>query len=133
MGSTVTLKILPPPPVGYNKLMGFAFWVVVAFPVLECIRHQSVEDDWKRNLHYVDCHWKLKSERFHRSSLGRNSYVESDHVFLGSYLFDGVDLCMGQITCFLGSYFSFCIHRCEVKKCGIDFVYAQGPSTGQKN
>ncbi|GAY67258.1 hypothetical protein CUMW_255130 [Citrus unshiu] len=88
-GSTITLKMPQPPSASYNKLMGFAFCAVVAFPVSDCFRHESVEDDWKCNLLNVFCDWKFKSKGFlYPHFLGQISPVESDHVFLGSYPFD---------------------------------------------
>ena len=127
-GSTITLKMAQPPSASYNKLMGFAFCAVVAFPVSDCFRHESVEDDWKCNLLNVFCDWKFKSKGFlYPHFLGQISPVESDHVFLGSYPFDR------EYSYANYDEFSFHIkgsygqHRecCEVKKCGIHFVHAQ--------
>ncbi|KAH9725885.1 ADP-ribosyl cyclase/cyclic ADP-ribose hydrolase [Citrus sinensis] len=86
MGSTISLKT--PQPTGYNKLMGFAFCVVVACSVSECCRHESVEDDRKCNLFDVVCDRRSEGYDSYTSSyLGKISHVESDHVFLGSSIF----------------------------------------------
>ncbi|KAH9782248.1 ADP-ribosyl cyclase/cyclic ADP-ribose hydrolase [Citrus sinensis] len=87
-GSTISLKT--PQPTGYNKLMGFAFCVVVACSVSECCRHESVEDDRKCNLFDVVCDRRSEGcDSYSSSYLGKISHVESDHVFLGSRIFDG--------------------------------------------
>ncbi|KAH9782249.1 ADP-ribosyl cyclase/cyclic ADP-ribose hydrolase [Citrus sinensis] len=86
-GSTISLKT--PQPTGYNKLMGFAFCVVVACSVSECCRHESVEDDRKCNLFDVVCDRRSEGcDSYSSSYLGKISHVESDHVFLGSRIFD---------------------------------------------
>lgn len=139
MGSSVTLEM---PPTGFfsnKKLMGFAVCAIVAF---RDQHHDSdsrysghYEHDRKDNLYSLDCTWKVKSEGCYRDLRSWyfgtiSSYVRSEHVFLGYYLFDSVEL---------GKYYdevnqaSFEIHRligerlgcCEVKKCGIHFVHAQ--------
>lgn len=120
MGSSISLKT--PQPTGYNKLIGFAFCVVVACSVSECCRHESVEDDRKCNLFDVVCDRRSKGYDSYTSSyLGKISHVESDHMFLGSSTFDG------ENSCKRSDEFFFHIDRscCEVKKCGIHFVHAQ--------
>ncbi|KAL9437561.1 hypothetical protein AB3S75_023432 [Citrus x aurantiifolia] len=61
------------------------------FPAfLKYFRHKSGEDDWDGNVYAVCCDWKRKSEG-HLGSwfLGKISYVESDHLFLGCNSFGG--------------------------------------------
>ncbi|GAY57016.1 hypothetical protein CUMW_176140 [Citrus unshiu] len=137
MGSSVTLETPPPAPAGYNKLMGFAFCAVIAFSVPD---HHHY---WKG---YLYCDLKVKSEgsygHLHSRYLGEFSYLESDHVFLKiisyveadsvflrSYLSDSEDLVESFEEVYEVYFGIRCPHSqcldCEVKKCGIDFVYAQ--------
>ncbi|KAH9725863.1 hypothetical protein KPL70_008030 [Citrus sinensis] len=101
MGSSVTLEM---PPTGFfsnKKLMGFAVCAIVAF---RDQHHDSdsrysghYEYDRKDNLYSLDCTWKVKSEGCYRDLRSWyfgtiSSYVRSEHVFLGYYLFDSVEL-----------------------------------------
>ncbi|KAL9437560.1 hypothetical protein AB3S75_023431 [Citrus x aurantiifolia] len=129
MGSSVTLKTPPADFLSNKILVGFAFCIVVAFRASDYFEHQirrksrpSVFGNYE-----VLCDWKRKSQgNLDRRSLGIISYVESDHVFLGYYLLGSEDLSKrddGDV--------SFCISTiypedCEVKQCGIHFVYAPG-------
>ena len=129
MGSSVTLQTPPADFLNNKKLLGFAFCIVVAFPASEYFEHQIRRKSRPSVFGNYDvfCDWKHKSQgNLDRRSLGIISYVESDHVFLGSCLLGSEDLIKrddGDV--------SFCISTiypedCEVKQCGIHFVYTQG-------
>ncbi|KAH9725888.1 Dynamin-2A [Citrus sinensis] len=74
--------------------------------------------------------WKHKSQgNLDRRSLGTISYVGSDHVFLGSYLLGSEDLSkrddevsFDEVSFYILPFYG---EDCEVKQCGIHFVYAQ--------
>lgn len=128
MGSSVTLET-PPADFFNNKiLIGFAFCAVVEF--------ENYHDSDK-NYTYLECAWKVKSKDGYRDvswDVGTINYVKSDHVLLGYYLFDAMNLD------YLGNYSevneaSFHIQssdtygrrlECgEVKKCGIRLLYTE--------
>ncbi|GAY68183.1 hypothetical protein CUMW_262150 [Citrus unshiu] len=122
MESYVTLKT-PPADFFNNKiLVGFAFCIVAPPPPIDYF--------WEPGeTHEVLCCWKRKSgEIVNRWSLGTISYVESDHVFLGSYLLGSEDLSKrDDEVSFDEVYFdiSTTYDGWEVEQCGIHFVYAQ--------
>ncbi|KAH9782048.1 Disease resistance-like protein DSC1 [Citrus sinensis] len=94
-------------------LVGFAFCIVVPHCWEPCETHE------------VFCGLKHKSQRnLDRRSLGRISYVESDHVFLGSYLLGYEDLSKrdDEVSFYISTIYGDDV---EVKQCGIHFVYAQ--------
>ncbi|GAY35061.1 hypothetical protein CUMW_277990 [Citrus unshiu] len=91
----------------------FAFCIVVPHCWEPCETHE------------VFCGLKHKSQRnLDRRSLGRISYVESDHVFLGSYLLGYEDLSKrdDEVSFYISTIYGDDV---EVKQCGIHFVYAQ--------
>lgn len=117
MGSSVTLET-PPTDFFNNKIcVGFAFCAVVAFE--------------------MECEWKVKSKDGYGDvawDFGTIKYVKSDHMLLGYYLFDTMNLD------YLGKYSevneaSFHIQSSdglgrrldcgEVKKCGIRLLYTE--------
>ena len=92
MGSSVTLKTPPADFLNNKILVGFAFCIVVAFAASECFDHQ-IRRKSRPGDYGVYCQWEHKSQRnLFRRFLGSISYVESDHVFLGSYLLGNEDL-----------------------------------------
>ena len=120
MGCSVTLKTPPPADFFNNKiLLGFAFCIVVPPPidyVWEAGGTHKVFCDWRNK------YWRHKS--LDRRFLGRISYVESDHVFLGSYLLGSEDLSKrdDEVSFYISTIYGDDV---EVKQCGIHFVYAQ--------
>lgn len=128
MGSSVTLEMPPADFINSKILIGFAFCSVVKF---NNYRKRN------KNYTYLECAWKVKSNDDYRDvswDVGTINEVKSDHVLLGYYLFDAMNLD------YLGKYSevneaSFHIQspdtygRCpecrEVKKCGIRLLYTE--------
>ena len=132
MGSSVTLKTPPTDFLNNKILVGFAFCIVVAFPASEYFEYQiprkSRPSVFRKYKVFYD--WKHKSQgNLDRRSLGTISYVGSDHVFLGSYLLGSEDLSkrddevsFDEVSFYILPFYG---EDCEVKQCGIHFVYAQ--------
>ncbi|XP_024042908.1 disease resistance-like protein DSC1 [Citrus clementina] len=125
MGSSVTLATPLAGFFGNNKLMGFSFCAIIAFP-----------DDHPNHSSYysVECEWRVKSEGCYRHLcswyFGTFSYVEPDHVLLGYYLFDREDLGkyydgVNDATLYILGFFGERLECCGVKKSAIHLLYAE--------